>query len=41
MGVEPTMTCFAQPTTGFEDRGAHRDTATPAQHYSGGRRSLR
>ena len=29
MGVEPTVACSAQPTTSFEDWGAHRDTTTP------------
>ena len=30
MGVEPTMAAFAAPINGFEDRGAHRDSTTPA-----------
>ena len=29
MGVEPTAVCFAQPATGVEDRGIHRNTITP------------
>lgn len=29
MGVEPTADAYAAPATGFEDRGAHRDTSTP------------
>ena len=29
MGVEPTAACSAQPATGFEDQGTHRDTTTP------------
>jgi hypothetical protein len=29
MGVEPTAARSARPATGFEDRGAHRDTTTP------------
>ena len=29
MGVEPTADTYAAPATGFEDRGAHRDTTTP------------
>ncbi len=35
MGVEPTAACSAQPATGFEDRGAHRDTTTPVNKFSG------
>ncbi len=35
MGVEPTSACAAQPLTGFEDRGIHRDTSTPSpRHYT-------
>ena len=34
MGVEPTMACSAQPITGFEDRGIHRDTSTPTGDYT-------
>jgi hypothetical protein len=30
MGVEPTVACSAQPTTGFEDRAHHRARTTPA-----------
>ena len=30
MGVEPTMAASAAPNNGFEDRGAHRDSTTPA-----------
>ena len=29
MGVEPTRAGSAPPHTGFEDRGAHRDSTTP------------
>lgn len=32
MGVEPTSACAAQPLTGFEDRGIHRDTSTPSRN---------
>ena len=33
MGVEPTAAGSAPPATGFEDRGTHRDTCLPTQHY--------
>jgi len=33
MGVEPTAARSARPATGFEDRGAHRDPATPEPDY--------
>ncbi len=33
MGVEPTAARSARPATGFEDRGAHRDPATPVVAY--------
>ena len=29
MGVEPTRATSAAPLNGFEDRGAHQDSATP------------
>jgi hypothetical protein len=31
MGVEPTRAGSAPPHTGFEDRGAHRDSTTPVR----------
>ncbi len=34
MGVEPTAACSAQPTTNFEDWGAHRDTITPTNKFN-------
>ena len=41
MGVEPTSACAAQPLTGFEDRGIHRDTSTPSRNaeYNPARRT--
>jgi sortase (surface protein transpeptidase) len=33
VGVEPTAAGSAPPATGFEDRGTHRDTCLPTQHY--------
>ncbi len=33
VGVEPTAAGSAPPATGFEDRGIHRDTCLPTQHY--------
>jgi hypothetical protein len=32
MGVEPTRATSAAPLTGFEDRGAHRDSTTPQEY---------
>lgn len=34
MGVEPTVACSVQPTTGFEDREAHRDLSTSTLQYT-------
>ncbi len=34
MGVEPTAACSAQPATGVEDQGIHRDTTTPTMFIS-------
>lgn len=39
MGVEPTADTYAAPATGFEDRGAHRDTTTPTSNRTRQRRS--
>ena len=39
MGVEPTADAYAAPATGFEDRGAHRDTTTPTSNPTRQRRS--
>lgn len=33
MGVEPTADAYAAPATGFEDRGAHRDTSIPMEGH--------
>ncbi len=40
MGVEPIAACSAQPAADFEDRGIHRDTATPASDYTKQRRGI-